>query len=187
MNNRFILLVRYGMKWLGQSQRGICGTVFSHNIGAFANRCRPDDAQSTKAVQIMSDEFETAMPNANVMVKDVSIPQALEIEQALLEMDGVEDVIWLDIAVDLTMPLETLDRNTVETYYHVNADDPTVGTALYQITVKSVNCHEHGNEHRVGRGLIHDFLHQPHLAACSVARLRHILASRFCCRTPYDG
>ena len=40
MNNRFILLVRYGMKWLGQSQRGICGTVFSHNIGAFANRCR---------------------------------------------------------------------------------------------------------------------------------------------------
>ncbi len=99
----------------------------------------PDDAQSTKAVQIMSDEFETTMPNANVMVKDVSIPQALEIEQALLDMDGVEDVIWLDIAVDLTMPLETLDRNTVETYYHVNADDPTVGTALYQITVKSGN------------------------------------------------
>ena len=99
----------------------------------------PDDAQSTKAVQIMSDEFESAMPNANVMVKDISIPQALEIKQALLDMDGVEDVIWLDIAVDLTMPLETLDRNTVETYYHVNPDDPTIGTALYQITVKAGN------------------------------------------------
>ena len=95
----------------------------------------PDDAQSTTAVRIMSEEFETAMPNANVMVRDITIPQALEIEQAMLAMDGIEDVIWLDIAVDLTKPLDTLDRNTVETYYHVNADNPTVGAALYQVTV----------------------------------------------------
>ena len=97
----------------------------------------PDDAQSTTAVRIMSDEFESAMPNANVMVRDVSITQALEIEQAMVATEGVEDVIWLDIAVDLTKPLETLDRNTVETYYHVNPDDPTIGTALYQVTVES--------------------------------------------------
>ena len=56
----------------------------------------PDDAQSTTAVRIMSEEFETAMPNANVMVRDITIPQALEIEQAMLAMDGIEDVIWLD-------------------------------------------------------------------------------------------
>ncbi len=53
----------------------------------------PDDAQSTTAVRIMSEEFESAMPNANVMVKDVSIPQALDIKQRMLAIDGVEDVI----------------------------------------------------------------------------------------------
>ena len=97
----------------------------------------PDDAQSTTAVSIMANDFETAMPNAYVMVKDISITQALEIEQTMKAMDGIEDVIWLDIAVDLTMPLETLDRATVETYYHVNEDNPAIGTALYQVTVKS--------------------------------------------------
>ena len=99
----------------------------------------PDDAQSTTAVRIMNDEFESAMPNANVMVRDITIPQALEIKQAMLDMDGIEDVIWLDIAVDLAKPLETLDAATVETYYHVNPDDPTRGTALYQVTVEPGN------------------------------------------------
>ena len=97
----------------------------------------PDDAQSTTAVRIMTEDFESAMPNTNVMVKGITIPQALEIEQAILATDGVEDVIWLDIAVDLAKPLAVLDRATVETYYHVDADDPSVGTALYQVTVES--------------------------------------------------
>ena len=99
----------------------------------------PDDAQSTTAVRIMADEFETAMPNADVMVRDVTITQALEIEKSMVAMDGIEDVIWLDIAVDLTKPIATLDRSTVETYYHVNPDNPSIGTALYQVTVESGN------------------------------------------------
>ena len=37
------------------------------------------------------------------------------------------------------MPLETLDRDMVETYYRVNPDNPTVGAALYQVTVESGN------------------------------------------------
>ena len=97
----------------------------------------PDDAQSTTAVRIMSDEFESAMPNTNVMVRDITIPQALDIKRTMLAMDGVEDVVWLDIAVDLTKPLDVLDRSTVETYYRVNPDNPSVGTALYQATVAS--------------------------------------------------
>ena len=99
----------------------------------------PDDAQSTTAVRIMSDEFESAMPNANVMVKDVTIAQALEIERSMEAMDGIKDVIWLDIAADLTKPLDTLDRNTVETYYRVNPTNPSIGSALYQITVDAGN------------------------------------------------
>lgn len=97
----------------------------------------PDDAQSTTAVRIMSDEFESAMPNANVMVRDITVVQALEIERTMEAMDGIEDVIWLDIAVDLTKPIEVLDRDTVETYYHVNPDNPSIGSALYQVTVAS--------------------------------------------------
>ena len=107
----------------------------------------PDDAQSTTAVRIMSDEFESAMPNANVMVKDITITQALDFKQTMLAMDGIEDVIWLDMAADLTIPLEALDPSTVETYYHVNPDNPTIGTALYQVTVEA------GQESPVVNGL----------------------------------
>ena len=97
----------------------------------------PDDAQSTTAVRIMDEEFETAMPNANVMVKDITVAQAQEIKRTMQGMDGIEDVIWLDDAVDTTVPLDMLDGDTVETYYHVSADDPTKGAALYQVTVEA--------------------------------------------------
>jgi len=44
----------------------------------------PQNAQSTKAIQFMGEEFSQAMPNAKVMVEDVSITKALEYKQALL-------------------------------------------------------------------------------------------------------
>lgn len=89
----------------------------------------PPDAQSTVALEIMEDEFDTAMPNASVMVRDVSVQEALEYKARISAAEGVSDVMWLDDAVDIYEPMETLDADTVETYYKNN-------TALFSVVIE---------------------------------------------------
>ncbi len=89
----------------------------------------PRDAQSTKAINIMNEEFGGAMPNASVMVKNVSIQQAMEYKQKLKSIDGVTEVLWLDDAVDIKQPLQMADAGTVEGFYKD-------GNALYTVTIE---------------------------------------------------
>lgn len=89
----------------------------------------PDSAPSTVSLAKMQDEFSGGIPNARIMVPNLSIPQALRFKQQLEAIDGVADVMWLDDSVDITVPLSALDADTVETYYKNN-------TALYTVTIE---------------------------------------------------
>ena len=89
----------------------------------------PDDTHSTVSINIMENEFEGGIPNARAMVSDVSIPEALSVKEELENVEGVTSVLWLDDSVDVTLPLSSLDQDTVETYYKDN-------TALFTITIK---------------------------------------------------
>lgn len=88
----------------------------------------PDDSPSTIALNIMEEEFDGGIPNARVLVHDLSIPEALEYKEKLEAIDGVTSVTWLDDAIDLKEPLETQDIDEVETYYKDN-------TALFTLTI----------------------------------------------------
>lgn len=77
----------------------------------------PDDARSTTAMGIMEDEFDGAVPNTRVMINDVTVQEALHVKEELAAIDGVNDVTWLDAAIDIKTPLEIADKDTVETYY----------------------------------------------------------------------
>jgi predicted RND superfamily exporter protein len=88
----------------------------------------PPSAQSTRAIEIMEKEFGGAMPNTNVMVKGVSIQQALAYKQELESVDGVREVLWLDDTVDLKQPIEMADTATVENFYKNE-------NALFSVTV----------------------------------------------------
>lgn len=77
----------------------------------------PPEAQSTRALDIMEEEFDTSMTNASVMVMDVSLQEAVNYKERLLAVDGVSEVLWLDDTVNILEPLETLDAETVETFY----------------------------------------------------------------------
>lgn len=77
----------------------------------------PDDAESTIGLERMRTEFPGALPNARVLLRGVSVTDALEIKEQISAIDGVEDVLWLDDVLDLRVPLETADAATVETYY----------------------------------------------------------------------
>ena len=88
----------------------------------------PEDSASTKALDLMDEEFAGGVPNARVMVKDVTIPQALSYKEKIEDVDGVSEVTWLDDAVSVDIPLETMDKDTVETYYKDK-------NALFSVTV----------------------------------------------------
>lgn len=80
----------------------------------------PSDTQSTVAMEIMDEEFTSAVPNTRVMINDVNIQEALAYKEKLTKIDGVTNVTWLDDVVDLKTPIEMLDQNLVETYYKDN-------------------------------------------------------------------
>ena len=88
----------------------------------------PEDSASTVALNLMNEEFQGGVPNARVMLKDVSLPEALEYKEQISQVDGVTDVTWLDDAASVDQPLEMIDRDTVETYYKD-------GNALLSVTI----------------------------------------------------
>ncbi|WP_237664977.1 efflux RND transporter permease subunit [Sutcliffiella horikoshii] len=90
----------------------------------------PEDAQSTKAMEIMEKEFTGSVPDTRVMVTDVSIQEAVSYKERLEAIDGVAEVIWLDDVVDLKTPLEMANTEMVETYYKNE-------NALFSISVRS--------------------------------------------------
>lgn len=105
----------------------LCQRMVSVNYDM--NDYLPDDSPSTTALDIMEQEFDGDIPNARIMVADVSIAEALDYKEKLEAIDGVTSVTWLDDAVNIRQPLELYDQDTVETYYKDNK-------ALFTVAIK---------------------------------------------------
>ncbi|MDO4594687.1 MAG: MMPL family transporter [Tissierellia bacterium] len=88
----------------------------------------PDEAKSTKALDIMKNEYDTEIPNMRVMIKNVNIADALEYKNKLSKIKGVEEITWLDDEVDIYEPLEMMDQRTVKEWYKDK-------NALFSLTV----------------------------------------------------
>lgn len=88
----------------------------------------PQSAKSTVAIELMNAEFPQSLPNAGVMVRNVSVTEALVYKQALSAVDGVTQVLWLDDVVDLKIPLSIADPETVEEFYKD-------GNALFSVAI----------------------------------------------------
>ena len=88
----------------------------------------PEDAPSTVALNIMEEEYSQSIPNMRVVIHDVSIPKALTYKEKLEQIEGVEEVNWLDDAINIYEPLEDADQDTIDEWYK-NSD------ALYSVTI----------------------------------------------------
>lgn len=88
----------------------------------------PATSLSTVSLQKMNREFEGKVPNARVAIKNASYATALQYKEKIEDIDGVENVTWLDDQNVMDMPLELLDQDTVESYYKDK-------TALYTVTI----------------------------------------------------
>lgn len=92
----------------------------------------PDEASSTTAIELMNKEFTATIPNAQVYIPNVNLPEALDYKERIAESQSVTDVLWLDDNADIHKPLEFLDQETVEAYYKDRG-------ALFQVTVSAEN------------------------------------------------
>ncbi len=94
----------------------------------------PQEAPSTQGLELMKQEFGSSLPNARVMLEEVSIQDALAIKAQLEAIDGVSHVVWLDDVIGLStltsVPLEFLDPAVIEPYYRDS-------TALISLTIKA--------------------------------------------------
>lgn len=109
----------------------IAGGICSQFVGVDydMNDYLPVESASTQAIDTMEEQFDGAIPNARVMVRDVSVAEALDYKAQLEAVDGVTSVTWLDDAVDVATPLAVADQDTVETYY-------VDGNALFSIAIE---------------------------------------------------
>ncbi|MGF3115081.1 efflux RND transporter permease subunit [Facklamia sp. P12934] len=88
----------------------------------------PSDSPSTQALSMMEEEFEGQVPNARLMLENLTIPQALAFKDKISQIKGVDEVLWLDDTVNITEPLDQYDQELVEAYYKNQ-------NALYSITI----------------------------------------------------
>src|SRR5690625_3512863 len=80
----------------------------------------PDNAPSTQAIRVMEEEFSGDVADTRVMIKDVSIQEALALKDEIAAIDGVSEVMWLDDVLDTKIPIEMADVDTVEPYFNNN-------------------------------------------------------------------
>jgi len=88
------------------------GVSINYNIADYL----PKDSKSTKALDIMNEEFETLVANGQVMISNSSISNALYFKEELAQINGISSVIWLDDIINILEPIEIADQEIVEQY-----------------------------------------------------------------------
>lgn len=87
----------------------------------------PADYNSTESLRVMREEFGD-MPNARVVLRDVSRQEIREYKEKLEAIDGVLSVTWMDTFIPVDVPEEMLPDSVKESYYKD-------GNALLTVTV----------------------------------------------------
>ena len=88
----------------------------------------PKDSPSTIALETMDTEYAGGIPNARVMIRNVTVPEALYYKEKLSAVDGVTDVTWLDDVASVTQPLDFIPEKTLNAYYKDQ-------NALFSVTI----------------------------------------------------
>ncbi len=80
------------------------------------SRYLPSEMKTRQSLEVMQDAFGVD-GSAQVMVKEVSIPEALEWKDQLSRVSGVGQVLWLDDAVDIRKPQHFISESALESWY----------------------------------------------------------------------
>ncbi|MCX7884206.1 MAG: MMPL family transporter [Caloramator sp.] len=113
----------------------VFGAIFASIVSINYNMADylPKKTNSTTAINIMKNEFKDEIPNAKVMIKNVTIIEALKFKEKISSIDGVKSVNWIDDVIGIdrltTTPLEFLDESILKNYYKDK-------NALFTVTIE---------------------------------------------------
>ncbi|HZW49185.1 MAG TPA: MMPL family transporter [Bacillota bacterium] len=113
----------------------VCSGIFSTLVSVNYNMVDylPQGAQSTTAIHIMEEEFGSEMPNARLLITNITIQEALEYKARIAAIEGINSVNWLDDVVGqdilTTTPVEFLDASILQNYYKDQSALMTVSIA----------------------------------------------------------
>ena len=77
----------------------------------------PEDSDSTIALNVMDETYDSDLTNIRVYVEGVSLVQAAQLNDAFAEVEGVISSTWLGDNVDIYEPLAVADEDTVDSWY----------------------------------------------------------------------
>lgn len=96
-----------------------CVLIFHVQINYDLSSYLPEEMNTKQALRIMEEEFSLS-GNAQVMVEDISLAEAVQLKEEIAGLDFVKSVTFLDDVYDLNQPLRTMDQTTVESFYRDN-------------------------------------------------------------------
>ena len=88
----------------------------------------PESANSTQGLEILRTSFCENLPNAQVRDSVALVVQGQALKERIVQASGVEAVSWFDDVANVGIPVEYLDFDLVDSYYHE-------GKALYSVTI----------------------------------------------------
>ena len=75
----------------------------------------PGDSESNKGIDILKEQY-SYNGNAVIMLENVDIAQVLETKHQIEEIDGIENVVWLDDITDIKEPAALIDSEIRDNY-----------------------------------------------------------------------
>lgn len=118
------------------------------NIDSDLSHYLPADAESTIDLHIMEETFDAQIPNAQLMVTDISVKDAESLTERISDIDGVTEVSWISDLNAMNTPLSFfpgenhLIGNSVSVYdlkKVISADNIRInlitGTAIFLVLI----------------------------------------------------
>ena len=105
---------------------GYMGTRVNYDILSYL----PKDIETMKGQDILKDEFGTGAYSM-LVVEGMTPLQASEMKAKIMEVEHVENVIWYDSVMDLSVPMEILPNNVYEAF---NNGDATLMMVIFDET-----------------------------------------------------
>ena len=123
------LILFIGLVLLVPSVFGYVSTRVNYDVLSYL----PETLETVEGQDIMVDEFGMGAFSM-VVVEDMELKDAAALKEKIQNVDHVEDVLWYDSVMDLSVPVEMLPEDLREALFKGNA---TMMIALFDNTTSS--------------------------------------------------
>lgn len=97
---------------------GYLQTYINYDILAYL----PKDLNSVQGEQVLDETFHNAA-SAILVVEDAAPKETARMKEKIEKIDGVRQVLWIDSALDISVPQEMLPDSVREIFYNADGSD----------------------------------------------------------------